>query len=89
MVECQVLKLSVDSVEESELGLGPSVSLALVEDILRHLVLEHRGGLRFAENAVLAEAKEAFEEELADREANDELLPRKQRAIEEAREALL
>lgn len=89
MVECKVLNLSVESVQRPKLGLGAPVGLALVEDLLRHLVLQNRGRLCLAENAVLAEAKEALKDVLRDRETNDELLPWEQRAVEDPRKALL
>lgn len=51
-------------------------------------MLQHLGRLRPLQDAVLAEAEEAFKDVLGDREADDELLPWEERAVEEARKAL-
>lgn len=87
--EGDVLKLAVETVDNAELGLGAAVGLGLVEDLLGDLLGENGGGTRLLENAILAEGEEGLEEVLADREAHDEALPWEERAIEEAREALL
>jgi hypothetical protein len=55
---------------------------------LRDFVFQHLGRFRLLQDAVLAEAKEGLKEVLADGEANDQLLPREQRAVQEPREAL-
>ena len=73
--ECNILDLAVETRHEAELGLCASIRLALVEDLLGDLVLEGLGGSRLLEDLVLAEGEEAFEDVLADREAEDELLP--------------
>jgi hypothetical protein len=51
-------------------------------------VLQHLGRLRLLQDSVLAEAEESFEDVLPDGEADNQLLPRKQRAVEEPRKAL-
>lgn len=88
MVEGKVLELSVETVEAAELGLGPAVRLALVVNLLRHLVFQHLGRLRPLQNLVLTVAEDSFKNVLADGEADNQLLPREQRAVEEPREAL-
>ena len=65
-----------------------TIGLGLVEDILRDFLGKNFRGLDLLENAVLTEGKERFEEILADVEADDELLPREKRAVEEPRKAL-
>lgn len=70
-----ILELPVEGVDDLELGLGPTVCLALVIDFLRHFIFQDLGGLKLLENLVLAEAEETLEEVLGDGEADDELLP--------------
>lgn len=84
-----VLELRVEAVDHLKLCLGAAVGLGLVKHLLGDLLGEDGRGLRVLEDAVLAEREEGLEEVLADREAHDELLPREERAVEEAREALL
>ena len=88
MEESDVLDLRVQVVDELELGLGTSVCLALVEDILGYLELEDLGGLRPLEDTVLTQAQETLEEELGDGKANDQSLPREEGSVEELCEAL-
>ena len=88
MEESDVLDLRVQVADELELGLGTSVCLALVEDILGNLELEDLGGLRLLENTVLTQAQETLKEELGDGEANDQSLPREEGSVEELCEAL-
>jgi len=51
-------------------------------------VFQHLGRLGLLQDSVLAVAEKRFENVLADGEADDQLLPREQRAVEEPREAL-
>lgn len=81
MIECYVLNLTVETVEQGELGLGASIRLALVEHFLRDFMLENCGGFRLLQDAILSDTEEAFEDVLGDGEANDELLPGEQRAV--------
>jgi hypothetical protein len=62
--------------------------LGLVEDFLGDFILKDLGGTRSLEDLVLAHREEAFEKVLSDRKANDELLPGKERSVEEMCEAL-
>ena len=87
--EGDILDLAPKTVDNLELGLGAAVGLGLVEDLLGDLLGENGGGTGLLEDAVLADGEERLEEVLADREAHDEALPWEERAIEEAREALL
>jgi hypothetical protein len=80
--EADILQLTVERVDHLKLGLGPAVSLALVVDILRHVILQHLWRLELLEDLVLAETEEAFEEKLSDGEADDELLPREEGPVE-------
>jgi hypothetical protein len=84
-----VLNLRVETVDDFKLCLGATVGLRLVEDFLGDFLGEDGGGTGFLEDAVLTESEERFEEVLAYGEAHDELLPWEERAVEEAREALL
>lgn len=86
--EGDILDLAPQAVDEGEAGLGAAVGLALVVDLLRDLLLEHGGHLLALEDAVLTEGEERLEEEVADGEADDELLPGEERAVEGLREAL-
>jgi len=88
MIKGDVLGEAVEIADQLILCLGASVGLALVEYILRHLELKHLGWLRLLENAVLAEAQEALKEELGDREADDQPLPRKEGSVEDPSESL-
>ena len=83
-----VLDLAPEPVEDFKLGLGAAVRLRLVKDLLRDLLGEHGGRVGLLQAAVLAQREEGFEEVLADGEADDELLPGEEWAVEEAREAL-
>ncbi len=80
--------MTVDVAEELELGLGATIGLALVEDFLRHLLLQDLWRLRLEEILVLAHTQDALEEELGHGEADDQLLPREQRSVQEPCEAL-
>jgi hypothetical protein len=51
-------------------------------------VFQHLGRLGLLQNSVLAVAEERFEDVLANGEADDQLLPREQRAVQESRKAL-
>lgn len=88
MNEGDVLDLTVETAEEGEFGFGAAVGLALIIDFLGDLLFEDLGGLAVVEDLVLAEREEGFEAELRERKANDKLLPREKRPIEEPREAL-
>jgi hypothetical protein len=87
--EGEILNLRVETVDDFKLCLGATVGLRLVEYFLGDFLGEDGGGTGFLEDAVLTESEERFEEVLAYGEAHDELLPWEERAIEEAREALL
>ncbi len=86
--EGQVLDLAPEAVDELELGLGPAIGLALVE----HLVRPPRARAPWAppssEDLVLAQREEAFEDVLRDGEADYQLLPGEERAVEEPGEEL-
>lgn len=84
-----ILNLRVETVDDFKLCLGAAVGLRLVEHFLGDFLGEDGGRASFLEDAVLTESEERFEEVLAYGEAHDELLPWEERAIEEAREALL
>jgi hypothetical protein len=98
------LDLTVETAHKVELRFGASVGLfgsaysvdrnvalsylGLVEDFLGDFILKDLGGTRSLEDLVLAHREEAFEKVLSDRKANDELLPGKERSVEEMCEAL-
>ena len=86
--ESDVTDLRPEAIEQLVLGLGATVGLRLVEDILRNFLGENLGRGLGLKNAILTEGEEGLEEVLADVEADDELLPREQRAVEEPSEAL-
>lgn len=83
-----ILDLAPQAVEDLKLGLGTTVGLGLVKDLLGDLLGEHGGGAGLLQDAVLAGREEGFEEVLADGEADDELLPGEEGTVEEARETL-
>lgn len=72
-----VLDLAPKLADETVLGLCATISLTLVKDFLRDLLLENFGRLGLLEDLVLAERQEAFEEVVGEGEANDQLLPGK------------
>ena len=98
------MDLAVEAADEVVLRFGASVRLfvsactadgsevfsylRLVEDFLRDFICKNLGWTRLFEDLVLAQRKEAFEKVLSDRKADDELLPGKERPVEEMREAL-
>ena len=102
--ECCVLDLAVETADEVELRFGASVRLLvsacaadgsevfsylrLVKDFLRDFICKNLGRTRLPKDLVLAQRKEAFEKVLSDRKPDDELLPGKERSVEEMREAL-
>lgn len=88
MNERDVLDLTVQTVDELELGLRSAISLALVEDFLRDLLFKNLGRLGLFQHLVLSEGQKALKDILRDRKANDELLPREERTVEESRKAL-
>ena len=71
MDEKDILGLGVQVRDEAELALGAAVGLGFVEGFLVDFILEgfRRAGL--AEDAVLAEGEEGFEDILPDGEAED------------------
>lgn len=82
------MDLRVQVADELELGLGPSIGLALVEDVLGDLELEDLGWLGPLEDAVLTEAEEALKDELGDGEADNQSLPREEGSVEKLCETL-
>lgn len=86
--EGDILDLAPQAVDEGEAGLCAAVGLGLVVDVLGDLLLEDGGDLLALEDAVLAEGEERLEEPVADGEADDELLPGEERAVEGLGEAL-
>lgn len=83
--ECNVLDLRPQAIDDLELGFRATICLRLVENFLGDFLGEHSGGSCLLEDTVLAKREEGFEEVLADGEADDELLPGEERAVEEAR----
>lgn len=84
-----ILNLCPEAVDDFEAGLGAAVGLRLVKGFLGDFLGEDGGRLGLLQDSILAEGEEGFEEILADGEAEDELLPREERAVQEAGEALL
>ena len=87
--DSEVLHLRVKRCDETEPGLGPAVCLALVEGLLRDLILQDLGWLLVLEYLVLSPRQIAFEEILPKRETDKELLPGKERLVEGFTESLL
>lgn len=75
VVESEVLELTIEIVDESELGLGAAVCLRFVEDFLRYFMLQYCGRFGFLQNTILADAEQGLEDELGDGEADNQLLP--------------
>lgn len=74
---------------ELEAGVpGPQTYLRLIECGLINLLLERFGNCLLLEHLVLAEQKPVLEREFSEREAEDELLPWEERAVEPASQAL-
>lgn len=71
MVECEVLDLTVETVDQRELGLGASIGLALVENLLCDFMLENGGGLGLGQDTILANTEDTFEQELGNREPDN------------------
>ena len=86
--EHHVLRLGVEARDEAELALCAAVRLGFIERFLVDFVLEGFRGAGFAEDAVLAQREEGFEDVLANAETEDELLPWEAGAVEEDGEAL-
>lgn len=86
--EQEVLNLRDEAADDAELGLGATVGLGLVEGFLVDFFGQDGGGLGSLKNTVLAKSQERFEDILTDGEAQNELLPGEQWAIEVASEAL-
>lgn len=62
--------------------------LTLVKDLLEHLMLQHLGDLGLLEDLILTITEETFDEVVGERETDDQLLPGKERPVEEPRETL-
>lgn len=77
-----VLNLGPEAGDDFVLGFGATVGLGLVKGFLGDFLGENGGGLGLLEDAVLADGEEGFEDVLADGEAEDELLPGEEGAIE-------
>lgn len=88
MDEEDILDLTVETVDKFELGFGATIRLALVVDFLGDFLLQNLWWLGLLQNLILAQRQETFEEILGDRETDDELLPREERPVKEASEAL-
>lgn len=83
-----VLDLIPETVNDGEECLGATVFLRLCECLWGDLLGEDGGGLRAAQDAILAEGKERLEEIVAGGEAHEEFLPWEERAVEEPRQLL-
>lgn len=88
MNKCNVLDLRPEAGDDFELSFGAAVGLRLVKSFLRDFLGEYGGGFGLLENAILTKSEEGFKEVLTNGKAEDELLPREERAIEVPREAL-
>lgn len=86
--KCHILNLGPETGDDFELSFGAPVGLGLVKGFLGYFLGEDGGGLGLLEDTVLAEGKEGLEDVLADGEAENELLPWEEGAIEESRQAL-
>jgi hypothetical protein len=62
--------------------------LRLVECCLINFLVEGLGDSSALQDSVLSEKQPVFEGELSEREGNDEALPREERPVEPARQAL-
>lgn len=62
--------------------------LTLIKHLLRYLRLENFRRLRLLQDFVLTEGEEAFQDILAEREADENRLPWEEWAVEETRELL-
>lgn len=87
--DSDILDLIPETVEDGEEGFCTAVFLRFGECFRRYFLGEDGGGRRAAEDTVLAETEEGLEEVVAKGEAHKELLPRKERAVQEPRQALL
>ena len=88
MNEGDVRNLTPDAVDELELGFGTSVCLTLVVCLLRYLLFQNLWWLRLLQDLVLTKGEETLEEVLRNRKADDQLLPREERPVQEPGQAL-
>ena len=84
MYERDILDLTPETFDETELGFRATVFLTLVVDFLGDFLLENLRELCVFEDLVLAEGQKFFETVLSDGKPDDELLPWKERTIEGA-----